>query len=96
MILGALFAYRRESLHPCQYQYPPGLWQDEMVECLINQEIRQLLATYQYQLGWQLQVLYSQDSCMSKLMYRNYQGQYLLEWRTKEQVRELKRLWQWK
>jgi hypothetical protein len=66
------------------------------VELLIDQEIRQVLIHYLQQLGWQPQSFHSTDPCMWKLMCRNYRGTYLPEWRTKEQVQELKRLWQWR
>jgi hypothetical protein len=92
----AQFAHNRETLHRRQFLYPQGSWQDETVELLLDREIGQVQIHYGSLLGWQPPSFHSLDPHMTKLMHRNYRGTYLPEWWTKEQVRELKRMWQWK
>jgi V8-like Glu-specific endopeptidase len=92
----AQFAHNRGALHHRQSLYPQGSWQDEAIELMIAQEIGQMQIHFGPLLGWQPPSFHSSDPRMTKLMYRNYRGTHLPEWRTREQVRELKRMWQWK
>jgi hypothetical protein len=42
----AQFTHNRETLHHCQFLYPQGSWQDQIVELLIDREIGQIQIHY--------------------------------------------------